>query len=166
MIDHLTISVTDYEASKQFYTRVLAPLGFKPLMEFGTMVGFGRAMPVLWIKQASTGTQPQHIAFQAGSRAMVDAFHQVAVASGAKDDGAPGLRSTYHPSYYGAFVIDPLNGHPLEAVIHRAPEAEKKPVSKKVAVKSVAKKLAAKKAPAKKKAKPAPKKKPATKAKR
>ena len=118
MIDHFTISVSDYEASKKFYTTVLAPLGFSPLMEFGTMVGFGDTKPYLWLKQAPAGTTPQHVAFTAKSRAAVDAFHAAALSNGARDDGAPGLRADYHPNYYGAFVFDP-DGNKVEAVCHK-----------------------------------------------
>ena len=163
MIDHFTISVSDYEASKKFYTTVLAPLGFSPLMEFGTMVGFGDTKPYLWLKQAPAGTTPQHVAFTAKSRAAVDAFHAAALSNGARDDGAPGLRADYHPNYYGAFVIDPLNGHPIEAVVHAPPAkaAQKSaPLKKKAAKKAApaAKKVSAKKA--------APKKRPKKKSKR
>ncbi|MEJ0039185.1 MAG: hypothetical protein WDO68_24545 [Gammaproteobacteria bacterium] len=34
-----------------------------------------------------------------------------------RDHASPGIRAHYHPSYYGAFVID-LNGINLEAVCH------------------------------------------------
>ena len=60
----------------------------------------------------------QHIAFRAGNRAAVDAFYREALAAGGTDNGAPGLRPHYHPSYYAAFVLDP-DGHRLEAVCHR-----------------------------------------------
>jgi catechol 2,3-dioxygenase-like lactoylglutathione lyase family enzyme len=56
-----------------------------------------------------------HLAFAAPSRDAVDAFHRAAVANGATDNGAPGLREHYGPTYYAAFVIDP-DGHRLEAV--------------------------------------------------
>jgi predicted lactoylglutathione lyase len=60
------------------------------------------------------------VAFAAGTRAEVDAFYAAAMAAGASDNGAPGLRAHYHPTYYGAFVLDP-DGHNIEAVCH-APE--------------------------------------------
>jgi predicted lactoylglutathione lyase len=47
-------------------------------------------------------------------RGSVDAFHQAAVAAGAKDNGAPGPRAQIHPNYYGAFVLDPV-GNNIEA---------------------------------------------------
>ena len=39
------------------------------------------------------------------------------LAAGGVDDGAPGLRAHYHPSYYGAFLLDP-DGNRVEAVCH------------------------------------------------
>jgi catechol 2,3-dioxygenase-like lactoylglutathione lyase family enzyme len=56
-----------------------------------------------------------HIAFTAESRDVVDAFHAAALAAGATDNGAPGVRKIYHPSYYGAYVLDP-DGNNIEAV--------------------------------------------------
>jgi catechol 2,3-dioxygenase-like lactoylglutathione lyase family enzyme len=66
-----------------------------------------------------TGT---HVAFAAPDRATVDAFHAAALAAGGRDNGAPGLRSHYHPDYYGAFVLDP-DGHNVEAVCRLSPGA-------------------------------------------
>jgi catechol 2,3-dioxygenase-like lactoylglutathione lyase family enzyme len=132
MLDHIGITVADFHASKAFYERVLAPLGCGPVMEVtpemtGTdarHLGFGaNGKPDFWIG-AGAGMPPTrdgvHIAFSARSRDAVDAFHAAALAAGARDNGAPGIRAHYHPNYYGAFVIDP-NGHNIEAVCH-APE--------------------------------------------
>ncbi len=47
----------------------------------------------------------------------VDAFHEAAIAAGGHDNGHPGLRPEYHPTYYGAFVLDP-DGNNIEAVRH------------------------------------------------
>ena len=60
----------------------------------------------------------RHYAFRANSRADVDAFHAAAIAAGARDNGAPGLRPHYHEHYYGAFVLDPDDNN-IEAVCHR-----------------------------------------------
>jgi hypothetical protein len=38
--------------------------------------------------------------------------------AGGSDNGGPEIRGIYHPSYYGAFVLDP-DGDNLEAVCHR-----------------------------------------------
>jgi catechol 2,3-dioxygenase-like lactoylglutathione lyase family enzyme len=65
-------------------------------------------------------TGPTHLAFQAQSRAQVDAFHAAALAHGGRDNGGPGERP-YHPGYYAAFVLDP-DGNNIEAVYHGAAE--------------------------------------------
>jgi catechol 2,3-dioxygenase-like lactoylglutathione lyase family enzyme len=59
-----------------------------------------------------------HVAFEAPDRAAVDAFHAAALEAGATDNGAPGVREIYHPSYYGAYVLDP-DGNNVEACCHR-----------------------------------------------
>ena len=61
-------------------------------------------------------TGRHHLAFQAASRAAVEAFHAAALAGGGTDNGAPGERS-YHPGYYAAFALDP-DGNNIEAVYH------------------------------------------------
>jgi catechol 2,3-dioxygenase-like lactoylglutathione lyase family enzyme len=147
LIDHLTLAVNDLASTKDFYTKALKPLGYTMKRDYGEICGYGdERKPYLWLKQSASPTTPQHIAFVAKNRADVDAFHKAALEAGAKDDGAPGLREHYHPNYYGAFVIDPLNGHPLEAVCHLSPGV---PAARKTA--SAKKKPAAKKAAAKKK---------------
>ena len=60
--------------------------------------------------------QNLHIAFPAGSREEVDAFHRAAMEAGYRDNGPPGIRAHYHPDY-GAFVLDP-DGHNIEACCH------------------------------------------------
>jgi catechol 2,3-dioxygenase-like lactoylglutathione lyase family enzyme len=126
-LDHIGINVTDYERSKAFYTKALAPLGIALVMEHGKAAGFGRGQkPELWIGQGKTSFQspeqiatimPVHVCVKAKRRADVDAFHRAALEAGGRDFGAPGVREVYHPGYYGAFVLDP-DGHNLEAVIH------------------------------------------------
>lgn len=118
MLDHINIGVADLAASRAFYERALAPLGYEPLMEGPWGVGFGRdGKPDFWISDRPAAG-PLHIAFAAPDRATVDAFHREALAAGGPDNGPPGLRPQYHPSYYGAFVLDP-DGNNVEAVTHR-----------------------------------------------
>jgi catechol 2,3-dioxygenase-like lactoylglutathione lyase family enzyme len=127
ILDHISLPVSDYAKSKAFYEKALAPLGIAPLMEFGPSCGFGKnGMPAFWIGKVPSSFQspeqiahitPIHLAFSTTSRADVDAFYKAAMAAGAKDFGAPGVRPHYHPNYYGAFVLDP-DGHDIEAVYH------------------------------------------------
>ena len=126
MIDHIGFSVSDYEKSKRFYTQVLAPLGYKLIKEVSAAendsgfpaCGLGiDGKPDFWIGAEGGLAKPLHVAIATDSRAKVDAFYQAALAAGAKDNGAPGLRPHYHKNYYGAFVLDP-DGHNIEAVCH------------------------------------------------
>jgi len=69
-------------------------------------------------KEASPGNGVT-VAFDAPSRAAVDAFHAVALAAGGTDEGPPGVREHYHPNYYGAYVRDP-DGNKICVVCHQA----------------------------------------------
>jgi len=118
MLDHIGVAVANYEQSKRFYQAALAPLGYALVMEFGgDAAGLGvGGRPDFWISQGASGA-PAHIAFTARDRATVDAFHKAALAAGGRDNGGPGVRAQYHPTYYGAFVLD-LDGNNIEAVCH------------------------------------------------
>ena len=119
MLDHIIITVEDYEASKAFYEQALAPLGYQVSMEFEQGCGFSvLEKPDFWIRQGDKVRPRIHVAFTSRDHAAVDAFHAAALAAGGTDNGAPGLRPDYHPDYYGAFVVDP-DGHNIEAVCHR-----------------------------------------------
>ena len=124
MIDHVGFPVSDYERSKAFYAKTLAPLGYALVMETGQTendhpaAGFGAdGKPDFWIGGEGGLNRPMHVAIQANDRATVDAFYKAAIAAGGHDNGAPGIRAHYHPNYYGAFVLDP-DGHNIEAVCH------------------------------------------------
>lgn len=128
MLDHVGLQVSGYERSREFYRKVLAPLGGALLMEVtaeqtgdGAHAGFGtNGVPTFWIgtSQHGHGNGTVHVAFTASNRATVDAFYRAALDAGARDHGAPGLRPHYHEHYYGAFVLDP-DGHNIEAVCHQ-----------------------------------------------
>jgi len=119
VIDHITLKVKDLPRSKALLAAALAPLGYEVMMEFPDSVGMGaEGKPDLWLAQDPENTRPTHLAFTAPSRKAVDAFHAAAIKAGAKDNGKPGIRKDYHPTYYAAFVLDE-NGHNLEAVVHK-----------------------------------------------
>ena len=125
MFDHVGINVSNYEAARAFYDKALAPLGVTMLrvvpVEYTNglgIAGYGKERPMFWLHEGQAQTPPVHIAFAAESRSMVDAFYAAAIAAGGKDNGAPGIRAHYHPTYYGAFVRDP-DGNNIEAVCHK-----------------------------------------------
>jgi len=121
MLDHITLAVRDHAAAKRFFSEALRPLGYEVVMEFGGFCGLGvKGKPDFWLagEDAEHPVGAQHVAFSAPDRKAVDAFHAAALRAGAKDNGAPGVRTDYHPTYYAAFVID-ADGHNIEAVCHR-----------------------------------------------
>ncbi|GLY70748.1 VOC family protein [Amycolatopsis taiwanensis] len=127
MFDHLGIQVSDVEASLKVYLRVFAAIGMREAVRFpvgdGFVVGLaaGQGGPQFWLSQ-STGveTRELHVAFQAESRAVVDAVHEAAVAAGVEVLHAPREWPEYHSGYYGVFLRD-LDGHNVEAVYHGSP---------------------------------------------
>jgi catechol 2,3-dioxygenase-like lactoylglutathione lyase family enzyme len=125
MIDYMGFSVADYARSKDFYSKGLAPLGYRLVREVqqnendNPAAGFGtNGRADFWIGGEGGLNRRLHVAFAADNRAAVDAFYRAALAAGGKDNGAPGLRPHYHPDYYGAFVLDP-DGHNVEAVCRK-----------------------------------------------
>ena len=126
MIDHAGINVSDWEKAKTFYDAAFGAIGAKLLYMVpeqytgGAKVGgYGREKPDFWLHESKETGAGRHYAFTARNRAEVDAFYVAAMAAGGKDNGAPGIRTHYHPDYYGAFVIDP-DGNNVEAVCHKA----------------------------------------------
>ena len=62
-------------------------------------------------------TRRLHIGFVAPSREHVHDFWRAGTEAGLRDDGAPGPRPQYGPTYYGGFLLDP-DGNSIEAVHH------------------------------------------------
>ena len=127
MIDHIGFPVSDFERSKAFYLKALAPLDYSLVMEMmqdrppgeAPAAGFGaKGKPDFWIGGEGGLDKPLHVAIVAKDRSTVDAFYKAAIAAGGRDNGAPGIRAHYHANYYGAFVLDP-DGHNIEAVCHK-----------------------------------------------
>lgn len=126
MIDHMGITISDIEKSKAFYSRALGALGYvlckngPRAVSFGVREGHGRSSDPggdFWLSKGPLMTPRAYFAFNAASRADVDAFFAAAVVAGGVENGAPGLRAYYHPHYYAAFVLDP-DGYNIEAVCH------------------------------------------------
>lgn len=54
ILDHLTISVSDFARAKAFYERALKPLGIKVIMEFDGFAGMGKERPQFWFAAGET----------------------------------------------------------------------------------------------------------------
>ena len=119
MLDHVSIGVADIPRSGKFYDAVLKPLDVTRLSDGDTALGYGEKSAGLWVLAVSKPVKSDmesglHFCFQAKSRAAVDAFHAAALKAGGEDNGKPGVRKDYSPTYYAAFVIDP-DGYRIEA---------------------------------------------------
>ena len=120
IMSHVSVGTNDLARALAFYDAVLATLGGKRLIEHaGEAVAYGRQFPEFWVnrpfdEQRATVGNGAHYAFQAASKAEVDAFHEAALAAGATDDGAPGPRPEYGAPFYGCYVRDP-DGNKIEA---------------------------------------------------
>jgi catechol 2,3-dioxygenase-like lactoylglutathione lyase family enzyme len=124
MLGHLSFGVSDLRRAIAFYDAALLPLGLTRVWTNQDAAGYGPhgQGDVFAIKRHQSEVRPPgpgfHLAFNASTRAAVDAFHSAALRTGGMDNGLPGLRPNYGSSYYAAFVIDP-DGYRLEAVCQR-----------------------------------------------
>jgi catechol 2,3-dioxygenase-like lactoylglutathione lyase family enzyme len=113
MIEHISLRCKDSKASRKFYQKALAPLGYEMDKRYGDSFGFAESgRHDFWVTKGKVGT-PGHVAFHARNTAAVDAFYRAAIKAGGRDNGPPGPREEYG---YAAFVLDP-DGHNIEAVI-------------------------------------------------
>lgn len=122
MLHHISLGVRDLVAAGRFYDAALNALGYRRVFEDDTAIGYGLIddQDLLCLKLRDDASAPGagfHLAFAAGSREAVDAFHRAAVQAGGSDNGPAGLRPDYGADYYAAFVIDP-DGHRIEAVVN------------------------------------------------
>ncbi len=122
MIAHMSLKVSDIARAKEFYSKALAPLGYKVTKEFseykvaGMQDGAGNTD--FWL-DGNGCAQSTHVAFGATSEEQVQQFYKAALEQGGKDNGAPGYRSDYGAGYYAAFVLD-HDGHNIEVMYWNA----------------------------------------------
>jgi catechol 2,3-dioxygenase-like lactoylglutathione lyase family enzyme len=118
MIQHVSIGARDIAASKVFYDAIFAPLGYTRRGTSDTWLGYGKDRVEFSVRLSATPVPSDpdsglHFCFVAPTRASVAELHTAALAHGGKDNGAPGLRVHFSPTYYSAYVIDP-DGYRLE----------------------------------------------------
>ena len=129
MFSHVFLGTRDFERALAFYRPLLALLGVterfcEPLNAWAGWQSSPGPRPLLLLGKPFEGEHApgngQMVALLAGSRALVDEAHALALAQGGSCEGPPGLRPHYHPHYYGAYFRD-LDGNKLCVACHEAP---------------------------------------------
>lgn len=122
MIDHVSIRVRDLKKSAAFYDAALGTIGYKKLGEFDGAIGFGVGelgeSGSVWLVQEGKDdplSKNIHVAFGVADIEAVKKFYDAAIATGGRDNGAPGKCPEYGDYYYSGFVLDP-DGNNIEAV--------------------------------------------------
>jgi catechol 2,3-dioxygenase-like lactoylglutathione lyase family enzyme len=122
-IDHLSIRVSDYQKSKQFYSRLFAFLGFTLSDEYEDAIGWTNGKTRFWISPADAkGRAHQyrigdigfhHYAFQLRNRKDVDELQTFLT----EELGATIVdpAAEYYEDYYAVFFLDP-DGLKLEGM--------------------------------------------------
>src|SRR5882724_10637312 len=125
MIDHIILTVSDFERSVAFYAKALKPLGITNFTDYEgrnghpDLKGFGDGKKAFfWLKKGKPDPQAVHVGFVAKDHAEVDAFYKAAVKAGGKSKESPQTRPEYYPGYYATWVLDP-DGHDIE-VVHKS----------------------------------------------
>jgi catechol 2,3-dioxygenase-like lactoylglutathione lyase family enzyme len=120
-LDHISCAVKDLKAARKFYAAALGAIGMKINMDVSSAFGMGsRDEKIFWLFRDKNASGDGHYAFRVDERDDVDAFHAAAIAAGGRDNGPPGLRPNYGPSYYAAFVKDGEDNN-IEVVCYARP---------------------------------------------
>jgi catechol 2,3-dioxygenase-like lactoylglutathione lyase family enzyme len=132
-IDHLVLSVGNFDRSKAFYGKVLGFLGFKLKHDYADMAGWSNGKTLFWIAAADAQGQKHkhrkgdigfhHYAFEVSSRKDIDALGAFLEQNGMTILDPPG--EYYGRNYYAVYFADP-DGMKLEAMIWAPPEKKKR----------------------------------------
>ena len=118
MIGYVTLGTNDMERATRFYDALLAEIGGKRFLDFGTFISwavdprkpsFAIAKP--YDGKAATVGNGVMVALHMSSSEAVDKFYKKALELGGTDEGAPGLRAD---NFYAAYFRD-LDGNKLNA---------------------------------------------------
>lgn len=117
-IDHISIRVSDYEKSKEFYGKLFEHLGFEISDEYAN-IGWTNGKTRYWIALAEGRRKYRigdvglhHYAFELRSRRDVDALQGFLEGHGVRIVDPAG---EYYEDYYAVFFLDP-DGIKLEGM--------------------------------------------------
>jgi catechol 2,3-dioxygenase-like lactoylglutathione lyase family enzyme len=126
VLDHVTVNVRDLKAARAFYQAALGAIGMRINLDFPSAFGMGsKSENIFWLARDRQANGGGHYALRVENRDEVDAFHAAALRAGGTDNGPPGTRPDYGPSYYAAFVKD-REGNNIEVVCYRRPVRPRK----------------------------------------
>jgi lactoylglutathione lyase len=130
MLSHVFLGVGDFDRALAFYRALMPVLGVQerfcePERPWAGWQSQPDPRPLFLIgmpfdRQPHAAGNGQMVAFLASSRGVVDRAHAVALASGGRCEGAPGLRPDYHAHYYGAYFRD-TEGNKVCVACHAPP---------------------------------------------
>ena len=116
MIGYMTLGTNDLPRAAAFYDALLAEIGAKRLMDFGTGIAWGRSMNQCSLgimqpydKQPATVGNGVMAAIVVDSREKVDRVYRKAIELGAQDEGPAGPRGE---GFYAGYFRD-LDGNKL-----------------------------------------------------
>jgi len=121
-VDHLVVSVSNFERSKRFYSELFRFLGMKVMDEYDDAIGWKNGGSRFWIFQADAKGRGRrhrigdvgfhHYAFSLCSRKDVDDLQAFLKKLGAKIVDPAG---EYYDNYYAVYFLDP-DGLKLEGM--------------------------------------------------
>ena len=119
MIAYVTVGADDIVRAKRFYSALLLALDYELRegpegLSYALPVSAGQAaiLPDFYVKPTFDG-QPASvgngtmIAFEARNQKQVRDLHAVSLEAGGFDEGQPGFRASYGPSFYVGYLRDP-----------------------------------------------------------
>ena len=117
MIVHIGLEVSDLARSARFYDAIFHALGARRMFAGDQAIAYGHDHEQFWIVARGRPPAPGygHVALAAAGRAAVDGGYEAGLRNGGRDDGEPGMRPQYGPTYYAAYLLDP-DGLRLELV--------------------------------------------------
>ncbi|UVI39771.1 VOC family protein [Qipengyuania spongiae] len=126
MLGYVTVGTNDLERAARFYDAIAAEMGVGRMMEFDTFIAWGEMHGAPGIAatrpydgKAATVGNGMMVALEASSKEQVHRLHEIALAKGGSDEGAPGPRGEPDASgtvFYAAYFRDP-DGNKLNAFL-------------------------------------------------
>ncbi|MBN9167471.1 MAG: VOC family protein [Myxococcales bacterium] len=140
-LDHISVPVRRFREARRFYEAALGAIGMTVNMEFDDACGLGaNGEKIFWLVRDRKASGGGHYALRVARREQVQAFYDAAIDAGGTDNGPPGLRPSYGPSYFAAFVKDgernnieivcytkPRRGAPVKRPVVTRPRTRRRP---------------------------------------